>query len=174
MPPRRVATPPAPAPAPSASPLANVALLGAAIGYGLVILVGHGRVSWPPRELLAGSYTLAGCLALVGPIVLGRRGAAEGGLGELVWMTGGLLIWAFDLAAALRGEIRLLSWATPLEAQRMGLTILAVGLAGWRTRGGARSWSWTNVTGWILGLFWIGLGMASLVPGRLAAGLSLR
>ena len=171
MPPKRAAT--YNAPSPYASPLVNLALLGAAVGYGLLVLVGRGRVSWPPHELLAGSYTLAGCLALVGPVVLSRRGTAEGGLGELLWMTGGLLIWTFDLAAALRGEVRTLSWATPLGSQTMGLTILAVLLAGWRTRGGARNWSWTNVTGWILGLFWVGLGMASLLPGHLA-GLAPR
>jgi hypothetical protein len=174
MPPKRVATHTAPAPSASPSPLMNVWLLGAAIGYGLLILVGRGRVSWPPHELLAGTYTLAGCLALVGPLVLARRGAAEGGLGDLIWMTGGLLVWAFDLAAVLRGEVRMLSWATPLGSQAMGLTILAVLLAGWRTRGGTRNWSWTNVTGWILGLVWVGLGMAALLPGRLVAGLPPR
>lgn len=172
MPPKRAAT--TTPSAPSASPLTNVALLGAALGYGLLILVGRGRVSWPPHELLAGSATVAGCLALVGPIVLARRGTAEGGLGDLTWMTGGLLVWAFDLAAVLRGEARMLSWATPLGTQAMGLTILAVLLAGWRMRGGARNWSWTNVTGWILGLVWVGLGMASLLPSRLAAGLAPR
>jgi hypothetical protein len=151
----------------------NVALLGAAFGYGLLVLVGRGRVSWPPRELLAGSYTLAGCLALVGPIVLGRRVSAGAGLGDQVWMTAGLLVWIFDLTALLRGEIRTLSWATPLGSQAMGLTILAVVLAGWRTRGGARNWSWTNVLGWILGVFWVGLGMASLLPARIT-GLATR
>jgi hypothetical protein len=172
MPPKRVATPHAPTSSAS-SPLLNVALLGAAFGYGLLVLVGHGRVSWPPRELLAGSYTLAGCLALVGPIVLTRRASAETGLGDLLWMTGGLLVWIFDLTALLRGEIRTLTWATPLGSQAMGLTILAVLLAGWRTRGGTRNWSWTNVIGWILGLFWVGLGMASLLPTRIA-GLATR
>ena len=172
MPPKRVATPHAPAPSAS-SPLLNVALLSAAVGYGLLVLVGRGRVSWPPRELLAGSYTLAGSFALVGPVVLARRKSAEAGLGDLLWMTGGLLVWIFDLTALLRGEVRTLSWATPLGSQAMGLTILAVLLAGWRIRGGTRNWSWTNVTGWILGLFWVGMGLASLLPARIA-GLAPR
>jgi len=149
-------------------PVRNALLMAAAAGYGLWILVTKGRVSWPPNELLAGAYTLAGCLALVGPAVLFRREGAGGGggLGELLWMTGGLLIWVFDVAAAARGELRTLSWATPLGVQGMGLTMLAVLLAGWRTRGGSRDWSWTNVTGWLLGLFWVGMAVTTFVPAR--------
>src|SRR5919112_407255 len=94
MPPKRVATPHAPSPSAS-SPLLNVALLGAAVGYGLLVLVDRGRVSWPPRELLAGSYTLAGCLALVGPVILARRGSAEAGLGGLLLMDRGLPVSVF-------------------------------------------------------------------------------
>jgi hypothetical protein len=111
--------------------------------------------------------TVAGCLALVGPAVLAtRRGKSAGGLGELLWMAGGALVWAFDLAAVVRGEWRGLSWAAPLPAQAMGLTILAIGVAAWRWRspGGGRDWSWTNITGWLLGLFWVGMGLATIAP----------
>ncbi len=131
---------------------------------GCGFLVTKGRVSWPPHELLSGAFTVAGCLALVGPAVLLRRKEGGGGLGELLWLTGGLLVWVFDLAAALRGELRTLSWATPLGAQGMGLTMLAVLLAGWRMRGGTRDWSWTNVTGWVLGVFWVGMAVTTMVP----------
>jgi hypothetical protein len=149
------------------SPLINAALVGVACGYGLWSLVARGRVSWPPHDLLASSYTVAGCLALVGPLVLGRRAGSEGaGLGELLWMTGGLLVWIFDAAAVLRGELRTLAPATPLGVAPMGLTMLAVLLAGWRTHGSGRHWSWTNVTGWLLGLFWVGMGLAALLPVR--------
>jgi hypothetical protein len=50
----------------------------------------------------------------------------------------------------------------------MGLTILAVLIGGWRANGGVRggSWSWTNITGWMLGMFWVGMAAASLVPSR--------
>jgi hypothetical protein len=147
--------------------------MAAALGYGLWVLVGRGRVSWPPNQLLASLYTVAGCLALVGPIVLARGEPGERGLGELLWMTGGLLVWVFDAVSALRGEWRGAGWVTPLGYQTMGLTILAVLLAGWRCRVVGRGWSWTNVTGWVLGLFWVGMGLASLWPAR-GTGLALR
>jgi hypothetical protein len=163
-----------PASAGVSSPLLNAALIAAAFAYGLWLLVARGRVSWPPNDLLSSSYTVAGCLALVGPLVLGRRGASEGaGLGELLWMTGGLIVWVFDAAAVLRGELRTLAPATPLGAAPMGLTILAVMLAGWRTHGAGHHWSWTNVTGWLLGLFWVGMGLATFLPVR-GVGLAAR
>ena len=65
------------------------------------------------------------------------------------------------------------TWATPLGVTPLGLTILAVLLAGWRTHGASRSWSWTNVTGWVLGLFWVGMGLASLWPAQVP-GLAAR
>ena len=69
------------------------------------LLVMRGRVTWPPHELLASIYTVAGCLALVGPLVLARGESGDGGLGELLWMTGGLLIWVFDGVAAAPGPV---------------------------------------------------------------------
>jgi hypothetical protein len=156
----------------SSAPLMNAVLVGAALCYGLAILVSHGRVSWPPNQLLASLFTVSGCLAVVGPIVL-ARGEHEGGLGELLWMTGGLLVWVFDAVALLRGDWRTMAWVTPLGYQTMGLTILAVLLAGWRCRITGRSWSWTNVTGWVLGLFWVGLALSTMWSSR-AVGLALR
>jgi hypothetical protein len=147
-------------------PLVNALLVAAAIAYGLWLLVHRGQVSWPPTDWLANLYTLAGCLALVGPLVLARRGGAGGGLGEHLWLSAGLLVWIFDLAAAWNGHGRGLAWATPINSQALGLTLLAVLVASWRTRGSGRDWSWANVTGWMLGLFWIGLGLASLLPTR--------
>lgn len=157
---------PSPAGAGFSAPLANALLLGAAISYGLYLLVMRGRVSWPPHDLLASIYTVAGCLALVGPFVLARVDSGERGLGELLWMTGGLLIWVFDAAAALRGHWRAETWATPLGYEAMGMTILAVLIAGWRCQLGSRHWSWTNVTGWLLGAFWVGMACSTLVPVR--------
>jgi hypothetical protein len=139
-------------------------LLGAAVSYALGLLVMRGRVTWPPHELLASIYTVAGCLALVGPFVL-ARGETEGGLGELLWMTGGLLAWVFDAVALIRGQWRSATWATPLGAETMGLIMLAVLLAGWRCRVGGRAWSWTNVIGWSLGLYWVGMAALALLPG---------
>src|SRR4051812_25040122 len=153
------------------SPLVNAVLVGGAVAYGLATLVTRGNVSWPPHQLLASIYTLAGCLALIGPVLLARAEAGEGGLGELLWMTGGLLVWVFDVVAVVQGQWRTMSWATPLGYRTMGLTILAVLLAGWRCRLAGRNWSWTNVTGWVIGLFWVALALATFLPGRgLVAG----
>lgn len=154
------------APRGAATPYVNAALLAVAVSYGLWLLVIRGRVDWPPHDFLNSVYTVTGCLALVGPLVLLRRSAGEGGLGDLVWLSGGLLTWTFDLAALVRGEPVGPSWATPLATTPMGLTILAVLLAGWRTRGGGSDWTWTNVVGWLLGLFWVGMGLATLIPLR--------
>jgi hypothetical protein len=150
------------------SPVINALLVSAAVAYGLWLLVARGQLTWPPGPLLANSYTLAGSLGLVGPIVLGRRERAEWGLGDLAWIVGGLLIWVFDLAALASGEFRGVSWATPLGTRAMGLTILAVLLAGWRLQGAGRSWNWTNVVGWLLGIFWVAMGLAALLPPGLA------
>lgn len=163
MPPKRSATSGSSA-AGAASPFLNVAILVAAVGYGLWLLVVRGRVSWPPHDFLQSAYTVSGCLALVAPLVLMRHREAEAGLGDLLWLTGGLLTWVFDVAALVRGELRGQSWATPMATTTMGLTIFAVLVAGWRTRPAGRNWSWTNVTGWALGLFWVTLGVATLLP----------
>ena len=155
-----------PIPRASTTPLLNIGLIAGSLAYGVWLLVQGDRLTWPPGPLLASLYTVAGCLGLVGPIVLASASRDRGGsgLGELIWMTGGLLIWAFDLAAAARGDWGRSSWATPLDYRSMGLTTLAVGLAGWRLGGSGVSWSWTNVVGWGLGLFWVGMGLATLWP----------
>lgn len=164
---------PSPASSPHPAPWTTAILLGSALSGGIGTLVARGRLAWPPTELLANAYTVAGCLALVGPILLRRKGAGDVGLGDLVWMAGGLLIWVFDAAALARGEARTLAWATPLGYQSMGLMILAVALAAWRCRVGGAGWTWTNVTGCTLGAFWVAMGAATLLPPR-TLGLVLR
>lgn len=146
----------------------NALLVLAALGGGLSVLVQRGRLSWPPYELMAGVSTIAGCLALVGPFVLARPDAAKGGLGELLWMTAGILVWVLDAAAAAQGQWRTMSWTSPLGDRMMGLTILAVLIAGWRCGLAGRNWSWTNVAGWTLGFVWIGLALCTWIarPGN--------
>jgi hypothetical protein len=150
----------------SGSPLANALLVGAALGVGAALLVARGSMAWPPHQLLSSIFTVAGCLAMVGPIVMARGEPGDRGLGELLWMTGGLLVWVFDIVALVRGSWRTMAWATPLGSQTMGLTILAVLLAGWRCRLVGRNWSWTNVTGWLLGLYWVGMALVTFLPAR--------
>src|SRR5271157_6012851 len=62
----------------------NAILLTAALGWGFSLLIQRGRLTWPPLALLSSLSTLAGCLALVGPLILARSGGKEGSLGELV------------------------------------------------------------------------------------------
>jgi hypothetical protein len=149
----------------TASPVFNAVLLAAAALYGVWMLVARGRMSWPPTDLAANLFTVAGCIALVGPIVLYRREPAEPGVGETVWLTSGLLLWVFNAAALVRGEGRWSTLATPMSAGTLGLIMLAVAAAAWRSHAGGKNWSWTNVTGWALGLFWIGLALAAYAPG---------
>ncbi len=146
---------------PSDHALTNAILLMAALGCGLSLLIQRGRLAWPPVGLLSSLSTLAGCLALVGPLILARSGGRQASLGEMSWLTGGLLVWLFDLAAILQGQLKTMNWTTPLGDRTMGLTILAVLLAGWRCGLASRDWSWTNVIGWILGIFWVGLAAGS-------------
>lgn len=138
-------------------PLFNTLLVGAALLWGVSLLVRGGRLTWPPYPLLKNLSILAGCLALVGPLILIRAGEIAGSLGELVWLTGGLMVWIFDIEGVLQGQWKSLQWATPLHERTMGLIMLAVLLAGWRSGLASWKWSWTNVTGWLLSIFWIGM-----------------
>ena len=166
MPPKRT---PARASAASSPPVLDALLVAAAVALGLGVLIARGRMSWPPTQLLQGGFTVAGCLALVGPLVVGRRseGATEhlAGVGELTWLSAGLLIWFSDLAAAARGEWRDLAWATPIGARTLGIVVLAIMIGGWRCGLGGRNWSWTNVIGWALGVFWVGMALGTINPG---------
>ena len=157
----------------STGPIGTALCLAVALCYGLGTLVSRGNLHWPPTQLLASLYTVAGCLALVGPILLHRKEASNVGLGELIWMAGGLLIWVFDAAAVAWGEARSVAWATPLGYQPMGLTIMAVILAAWRCRVAGSNWSWTNVAGWSLGVFWVLMAASTLLPAK-PLGLTLR
>jgi hypothetical protein len=161
----------------SPHPVVTTILLLGALGWALGLLFQKGMLAWPPVRLLSALATVAGCLALVGPIILSRSGKVGGSLGELIWMTGGLLIWIFNLVSVANGDLRGVDWATPLGPRSMGLIILAVMLAGLRSGLAGRDWSWTNVTGWALGLFWVGMAVASwaLAPASgLGAGLASR
>ena len=141
--------------------IANAVLIAAAVFACAAFLIERGRLTWPPYQLLSSLSTLAGCLALVGPLILIRSGEIEGSLGELMWLTGGLLVWFFDIEAVALGRWKTVAWATPLSDRTLGLVILAVLLAGWKCGLAVRNWSWTNVMGWILSAFWVGMAFCS-------------
>jgi hypothetical protein len=147
------------------SPLWNAVLVALAVAAACGLLVSSGRLSWPPRELLSGARILAGCLAAIGPLVLLRR-HAEAGLGDLLWLSGGLALWVFNLASLIAGQWNPRAWATPLPPQSFGLVLLVILIAGWRTLGTGKTWTWTNITGWILGTFWIAQGLLGLLLRR--------
>jgi hypothetical protein len=155
--------------------IANAVLIAAAVFGCAALLVERGRLTWPPYQLLSSLSTLAGCLALVGPLILIRSGEIEGSLGELMWLTGGLLVWFFDIEAVAQGRWQTVSWAMPLSERTLGLAILSVLLAGWKCGLAVRNWSWTNVMGWILSAFWVGMAFCSwfLAPAS-RAGLAAR
>jgi hypothetical protein len=153
----------------SGSAITNAILVATALAWGMSLLVQRGRLTWPPYSLLSSLATLAGCLALVGPLIFFRSGEIQGSLGELAWMTAGILIWAYDIAAVLQGQWRSLQWATPLSDRTLGLTVLAVLVAGWKCGLAQRNWSWTNVAGCLLSAFWVAMAICSLMltaPGR--------
>ena len=95
-------------------------LIGAALVWGAAHLFQRGRLTWPPYQLLASLSTLAGCLALVGPVILARSGEIEGSLGELMWLVGGFLVWVFDIEGVLQGRWQTIPWATPLSDRSDG------------------------------------------------------
>jgi hypothetical protein len=153
-------------PGSSGSAVTNALLVGAAIVCGAALLIHRGRISWPPYALLSELATMAGFLALVGPLILLRSGDIEGSLGELGWLTAGLLVWIFDMVGVFQGQWKTMHWATPLSDRTLGLTVLAVLLAGWKCGLAHRNWSWTNVAGWLLCTFWVTMAVCSwlLVP----------
>jgi hypothetical protein len=155
-------------------PLINAVLVGAALLWGVSLLVHRGRLTWPPYQLLSGLSTLAGCLALVGPLILIRSAESPASLGELAWLAAGLLVWFSDFEAVLRGHWGSLHWSTPIPEKTMGLTTMAVLLAGWKCGIGDWKWSWTNLTGWVLCIFWIGMAFSNLFlggPWRVSAAM---
>lgn len=150
----------------SPPPLVNALLLAGSIGYAVHLLVQAGAMHWPPTELVQAGGTVAGCLALVGPLILWRGGSSgEASLGDLVWLNCGLLVWVCNLMAMSRGELPGKSWVTPVEPGLMGAFTIACVVASWK---GARArwvWSWTSVVGGLLCTFWVVGGLASLMPG---------
>jgi hypothetical protein len=151
------------------SAVTDAIMIAVALAWGLSLLVQRGRLTWPPYALLSSLATLAGCLALVGPIILFRTSEIQGSLGELAWLTAGVSIWLFDIAALVQGGWRTIPWATPLSDRTLGLIILAVLVAGWKCGLAQRNLSWTNVAGWMLSAFWVGMAACSWLmasPGR--------
>jgi hypothetical protein len=140
------------------SVLLNAGLVAAALAAGTWLLVARRQLEWPPHELLRSLVTVAGCLGLVGPLVLARR-SGDAGLGELLWFSGGNLLWIQNLALLATGRFHPANAPIAVPAQLLAFAIAAVLVAGWRLHGPGQGWTWSNVFGWGLGLFWIGAGL---------------
>ena len=69
--------------------LTNAIILIVALGWGCTLLIQKGRLTWPPLALLSSLSTLAGCLALVGPVILLRSGRQRGQAGRARLAYGG-------------------------------------------------------------------------------------
>ena len=148
----------------ASSPLANAGLVAGALAYGLWALVDRGRISWPPRELLTAGTTFAGCLAIIGPIVVGRRETSQAGLGDILWLAGGLLIWVFDLASLAARPVSRRFLDQPARLDHDGSRRPRRRPRRDPARVAVKSWSWTNVVGILLALFWIGSALAGFQP----------
>lgn len=167
MPPKRSSTKAGAAHAGTATPpLVNALLLAGSLAYAIHLLVQAGAMRWPPTELFQAASTVAGCLALVGPLILWRSGiGAQPSLGDLVWLNCGLVVWVCNLISISRGEMPGKSWVAPIEPSLMGSLAIGCALASWKGAGARWVWSWTSVVGSLLGLFWMLGAVASLIPG---------
>jgi hypothetical protein len=148
----------------SSSAARNAAVIVASLAVGAWALVARGQLSWPPMRLLSALSTLSGCLALAGPIVFARHDRSRAGVGDLVWLNAGVLAWLYGLSAAARGTLAAERLLDPMGPVALGLAALASMIAGWRIYGPGAGWTWTNVTGWILGVFWVFGGGLALLP----------
>lgn len=173
MPSKRSASKPGPSgPSGAPSPLLSAALVCLGVGHGLYLLVDRGAIGWPPSQLMGPASTLAGSVAMVGPIVLWKKvGGSDASVGDLVWMAGGLFLWLLDLSAIAEGRSGRMDWAVPAEPRVLGCFAVAVMVAGW-TSGHARwAWTWSGITGSILGGIWVSRMVLELMGGG-AAGAS--
>ncbi len=149
----------------------NASIIVVALALGVWLMVDQRQMSWPPSQLLANLTTLAGCLALVGPLVLIRQDRSRAGVGDLVWLTAGCLTWLYNLAALTRGAFVLERAPNPSGSLVMGLAVLAVLIAGIRLLGMGRNWTWTNITGLVLAVFWVLVGALTLLPPQSPLGI---
>ncbi len=143
--------------------LFNAVLLSGAMTLGLWLLVSRGLISWPPTRLMGSLATVAGCVAACGPIVLIRRGRTELATGDLLWMVGGILVWLHAALALMAGNFQIEVVPTPLAPKVLATFMGTVLIAAWLLNGTGRNWTWTNILGWLLGSFWVGLGVASVM-----------
>ena len=167
---RNAGSPNRAAASPDRSAITNALLVAAAMAWGSEH-AGSARAAdlAPATPFSTASRRSPAAWPWSGPFILFRSGEIQGSLGELAWLTVGLLIWTFDLVALAQGQWRTIPWATPLSDRTLGLMVLAVLVAGWRCGLAQRNWSWTNVLGCVLGAFWVGMAVCSWLmsaPGR--------
>ncbi len=162
-----------PGPSSESAPLWNAVLVVGAIALAGYVLVVRGALSWPPHELTGSIGIVAGCLTLIGPLVLwGRRGEAGASLGDHAWMTCGVAAWLFALARWSIGGAPSLDWTAPVAPWVIGGVAASTACSGWRIAGLRPAWTWTGVLGASLAVYWVVAGLAECI-GRGASGYGL-
>ena len=118
----------------------------------------------PPNQLFASLGTVAGCLAMIGPIC--SIAATHPTRDSASWVSDGGWPCRTDLRPRRLGpgELHSMYWATPLSYQPMGLTILAALISACccTVRAGR-----DERDGLDLGLFWVAMAASTLLPARM-------
>lgn len=139
-------------------PVLNLMILtGAGI---LFVRVGirQGWIDWPPTQLGKILATLAGWIALAGPLVLFRHEEQAGsmGVGDRVWITTGLLLWLKLSLQIGTGNLPSVEAVTTLiDSRDMALVSAACLIGGMMGKPKNSHWTWTNLVGWGMSVCWM-------------------
>lgn len=139
-------------------PFLNLLILSGAVILFVKVGIRQGWIQWPPANLGSILASLAGWIALAGPLILFRHEEQTGGMGigDRVWVTTGFLLWlkiAIQLFTGRFPSIEAVATIVgPTDMALISMACLAGGLIG---RPKSSHWTWTNLVGWGLSLCWL-------------------
>jgi hypothetical protein len=139
-------------------PFVNLVIISISLGAFLRLAVARGWVDWPPTQIGPILTAFAGWVALTGPWILFRHEEQSGGMGvgDRVWITCGLALWialGMNLAGGRMPSLQSITSAIgPKEMAVLAAATLAGGIL---ARPSGSSWTWTNITGWLLAICWL-------------------